>query len=616
VKGRRRVPILVLCIYIVLASAQCPASAGAPTESGFWDLDQIYPTESAWSAEAAMIDRRLAALAAYKDRTIRSADDLASLLTLVSDARGRAGRMAKVGILQSLVDTASAEAARRRQAGEAIEAEVEREVAFVDALVRALPRKKLDRWLEESGSLAVHRRRITRILRLAPFASPKGAAGLESDLVRASQAASDLYLAALAADLDWPTLGGRTLDAGAFDELRRSADAEERRAASKAYLDFLGQNADLFARLLAHRIETDLAVARSRGLADSVDTLLVLSDGMPPGQHRALSAAATAAKPALRRAAEALRRAYALEEMTLDDLVAVQGPEAPVYAIDEAIDMTLEAASLFGKDYRDLMRERLQKPWTHWRPGPNKDSEVGVFWQVGGGHPHSLLTYRGTYANARIYAAAAFLMMAYASVPATAPPERRQEDLPIFSNTVWYLGQLLFDDVALRRATTKQQRVAILSDRLVRVLNAFAGSAAFAGFETELSDSIAVGEPLSGEKASAIYRAALERHFGGAVAIPEHRSHAWIANGLLYAGPFNAAFAEAMTTALALQNRIREGDRAALEAVRDGVGRSETHFSSDVLKAAGVDLSDPATYHSAIAQITAIASDLEAALEP
>jgi oligoendopeptidase F len=601
--------------FLVIGLSIPSYSAAMP--NSIWDLDTIYPDEEAWLVEHEKIVTELKQIGLLSESRLTHAAGLAKLMAQVSDARGRAGRMAKVGILQSIADTSSEIARQRRKEGMAFEAEVERSVAFLDPMLRKFGERKLRQWMTLDPKLATQDRRINRILRLAPYAPAAGSEAVGPDLDRASTSATDFYESLIGADLGWPSLPGQPdliLDPGKVAQLRRSAEVNERRNAQRVFFKHLERFRDVFAVVLSRRFEADLAVARYHGLIDPADVLLVLKDAAPEQSHRILIDEVKQATPTISRAARVLRRVYDLTDLSLTDLGApVPGGDAD-YSLERVRDLTLGAVAPLGSEYVDLLRQRLDLPWLHLDATSNKSGEAGVFWQVGGGHPHGVFTFRDDFASARTYCGAAVLMMGYSSVPDTVHPDRREEDLPIFGNSLWYLGQLLLADAALQQVG-RDERIAILSDTLIRVMNAVFGNALIAEFETVLSDRIRADDIPDGTATSETYLALLNDYYGGSgIVVPTYMAEAWMANGTMFSGAHHASWALAMSTALVLRNRIYSGDQEAIAAVRDGIGRSNTHFSADILVEARVRLDDPFTYRSAIDQIEILIESLEQAV--
>ncbi|MHA7873325.1 MAG: hypothetical protein ACX939_13330 [Hyphococcus sp.] len=226
------------------------------------------------------------------------------------------------------------------------------------------------------------------------------------------------------------------------------------------------------------------------------------------------------------------------------------------------------------------------------------------------------MIYRDDFPTARRFSGAALLAMGYASVPNEIAPDRREEDLPVFSNALWYLGRFLYDANSQDVAKDNREYVDMLTHRLASALYSLVNNALVTELEVRLNEQIKAGDAITGDSISQTYRSLLDSYYGGgAVKIPDYQSAAWMTQGTFFYGPHQTSWSLAYAVALALQNRIEAGDERAIAAVRDGIGRSDTHFSADILTEAGLDIGDAETYRSAIAQITALVEELERALD-
>ncbi|MHA7871109.1 MAG: hypothetical protein ACX939_02035, partial [Hyphococcus sp.] len=340
------------------------AVGGVSAAQNEWDIDQVYPDDAAWAAERDRVESLLMEVKDYESRQIRGAAELADLLLLVSDARGRAGKMAKVGALQAYVDIESSWAEARYDEGRLLESRVEEAVAFVEPVVRGLGEARVRRWLARNARLQTQERRINRIFRLAPYAAKEGTEDIESQLARFARSSTQLYTMLLESDLDWPQIESNgetsTITSSSFSGFRGSLDVDTRRLAQEKYLSHLKGYEDLFAKAIVGRLEGDLAVAQLRGLSDSIDSLFVLNDGLEPGAYRAMLPVMREARPVILRAAEALRRSYGLDEMTLDDFLITSWPgdRSDAFSLDNTKAHILSAMAPFGADYQELLDDR------------------------------------------------------------------------------------------------------------------------------------------------------------------------------------------------------------------------------------------------------------------
>jgi oligoendopeptidase F len=613
-----KVSILALaCTVGLVAGLRAPQAWAKPIEDYVWDLDSQFPDAQSWARERDAVRAMLPAIHAWRDRPVQSASALSELLGLSSQIRGRAAKMAKFGLLQSEIDTESKIAAQQRDEGKDIEAEVERALTFLEPRILAAGATTLETWLSQDENLRRHERRIRRVLRLSPYAAARGTEERMQSFRNAAAQANTDYGALAKSDLNWPDspdkLALPSLDIGAYASAVNLKQTDLRRESSVRLLRHLLPHQDKFAEILLRRIAADLSYARSRNLTNSIDSLLVLRDGMPPLSHQAVSKTARLANPVLQRVARSLKKLYAADTLVFRELYESYAPQAnQTLPIALTIDRTLAALAPLGKDYADLAAARFELPWLHLPPSPNKSGTVGVFWQVGGGHPHTLLRYRGTYRNARTFAGAAVLMMGYASVPADRPPEKRDEDFPIFGNALWYLGPQLFDRVSLQSNIESAAKIEILTSQLASYVRNFVYPALAAEFESELSNRLAGGRSVKGADISTLYLKLLREYFEGAeITVPDYYAAEWMAEDSFFYGPDLASFASAMACALVLDEGVARQDRRIIEAVKDGIGRSKTHLSAEVLTEAGIDLASGQSLGAVIERMERTVNDLE-----
>jgi len=607
--------LLCLIIFMTFFQAYYIAEA-APSVPSDWNLDDIYPGQAAWDREAATIRETLSQIAALKAEPIEGPEDLARLLDLITLARGKAGKMAKVGLLLSIVDTTSEDYGARREQGELLEGEVEGTVSFLTGTLLGIGEESLTGWLKSSDHLKKHQRRILRTLYLGRYSWPARAAEFEAQLTRLPRTANDFYEALQGMDLGWPEVDGIELGPFTHSQATRSPDDGLRHRAYEEYFNFLARFQEPFALALTRRIEGDLMIARARNLDDSVDTLLVLKDGFSPKTHRAVTPAIRNAKPQISLVVEALRKAYGLETLSLDDIRARKLEIDLDFDFTRARDMALKAAALVSKNYADQMAARLNEPWMHLTDDPHKGEDVGVFWQVGGGNPHAIFKFRNNLTSSRGYASAAFLMMAYAAVPEDQSPDLREEDFPVFGNAIWALGPELHDTVLLAELPDKEDQVTILAQQLARYLRFVLMFQSMVDLETKIGDIINQGQTVSATQVSDLYRQSLQDIFGGTgIIIPDYWRYAWMDKSFAFYGPHYASFVLAEVTKLLLKNGLMEGDPTIRHLVDQGIAESKLHLSAEVMGAAGFDLADPESYQAVFREMASVARRLLETME-
>lgn len=604
----------IILIFASLAILVAPNASANTLDRNHskWNLEEVYPTQNDWDEAVAQIQDGIAALG-EPPTDVDSAEQLVDLLDAVYSVRSKAGKLAKVGLLEHFTDTKNDNFRRKMEQSEFLEAQVESAVGFINELVANIPSAKLQKWQAESASLKRHTRRINRILRAATFNLSPEAEAVAADLTRLPRTANDLYRQLLDSDLGWPIFEGEPLTPAKYSAMRRNGNIEKRQLASQAFYNHLASYEDLFALALVRRIEGDSLIAKHRKLKSSVDTLLVLQDGFKSNSHQHIFTAIKKHNDKIGFIVDTLSTVKSREFLTPADFRSLMNIEKRTYSVDYAHQATLDAASLVSTQYRDVMEQRLNQPWMHLSDDLNKSNTVGVFWQVGGGNPHTIFKYREDYISFRLYSSAAFLMMGLANIPDSIAPDRREEDLPVFSNALWYLGHFLQTEVIVRGDTTQVNKKQILANLLTRSLNTIVNYAVMVELEDFISAEILSGATILPEDIHRHYMNTLDDFFANTkMKIDDHWKYGWMNESFAFYGPHYASFYQALSSALVLKKRILNEDKNAIDIVQNGIAKSDTHFSADVLNGAGVDMNSIEVYEEAIDELHNIAKQLAA----
>ena len=584
--------------------------------AGIWDLDQQYPDQATWDADRRRLMGMIAALPALKGRSGMSATQLADVLDRARETRALAGKMARFSLLTSELDTSSDELAGRFAVARASEAEVEAALAWLGEDVVAIGAERIRQWTAAEPRLAKHRRRIHRIFVEQDHSAPPAQQEMLARMIRWPNALTDAADALTKSDLGWTMVtkpSGEMIkaDYGAYGRYRRNPDKRVRDAVSGAVLARLRGAEDAFGILLTRRIEGENAIARARGFDNSLDASFMLNDRIPGTAWRSMIEASHANRATLQRIGGVLRKVHRLDTFDFGDFYA-RYPAPPLkIAIADARATIVSAMAPMGEAYQRDLRTRLAQPWAHYLPLPNKSASPGVYWQVGGGHPYTILTYNDDLASAQLFAQSAMAMMWYADIPDELSPERREEDPAVQGNGMWYASRLLFDDELLRRTTDPEQRIALLRDQLFLLWRNYALLAVTAELEQRLVES---REPLTGSQISAAYLALLRSYFqnpADKVAVDDSYATHWITNDQMFYSHTNVVFPVALATGAYWAERIAARDPRAIAGLRETLTAQGSQYSHDLLLNAGIDVTSKALYEAMFRRIERLLALLE-----
>jgi oligoendopeptidase F len=601
--------VLLAALAAAVGSTACGAQAAGPVT---WDLARQYPSDDAWNAAFAEVQNRGAIFAKLRGAPIASASRLADLLDEAGFLRGRAGNLARFALLNATLDKTDTAAKTRLDAATGLETRVEADVSWLDGAVSALGRDRLIEWRGTEPRLARHGWALHTAMLAAGHNYPAGSETAFAALERASLTSGNLYDQLMSSDLGWAKIADEqgtsvTLDPDTYPSLAASRNTAVRRAANDAFYGHLKALEQPLGLLLTRRYEIDRILARARNFDNGTDAFFALSDGVPSGTYRRMIAVTRANRATLVRYARLVARLNNIPDMRYADLAIAPPDIGRTFTLDESKNIALKSLAPLGARYQQTLRRRLASPWFDFANRPHKDSgALGVYWQVGGGHPYGIVTYANGYVGSRTVASVAALTMFYADIPPDKAPLRREQDFPIYGNAMWYLGALLQIDHLLDDARSKQDRIGLRAANIARLWGRFVQGVVATDFEARLEDAVAAGKPPSGNQIDALYLSVLKDYYGdAALAIPQASGEEWMTLGTAYYGHVSDEWAFAMAGAAAMAERVKAHDASAIAAIASPMARADSYLSYDLFRDAGADLTAASTYEAVFRRMNA-----------
>ncbi len=557
-----------------------------------WDVNQIYPNKQSWDNEVKKVDSLIELLDKTNKAEVTNADQLVRIMQLVSAARSTAGKLAKVGLLQSSVDTSSVEYNKRYIQGQNLEQQVESKVAFLQPLLLSLDEIKLKEWIN-LPSMKPHRNRVLRTLFLKPYSNDVTANKLLPEVGRLGLVMADLYGKMTANDSLWPemSVNGHLehINPANFRRLSRLSNRSDKNELNRVYYERVAALVDMFGLALVNRIHSQSSLAKAHNLNSATEWLLTLNDGFPTGTQNKFFSKVIELKPEINQAIEKLGKLRGEQLSTYDELFEIKSSHPTEIKLSQAFNQIIDLSEVFGHRYTSLLSKRLREPWIHLAMSENKNATVGVFWQIGGTLAHSLLSYESNYRSARNLSSSVLLMMGYRSATGHHVPDKREEDFPVFSNAIWYLGKQLYDEHWLMQKGVESS--VALETQLVAFLRTVYKGAMIAEFEEALGKKLDNNEVLTGEDISVVYESMLDKYFGDiGIDVPSYLRYEWVNHRTMFYGPHYISWAMSKYLALGMHEMILQEDQNAITAVTKGIGKSEMHFSNEVLENSGIDM--------------------------
>lgn len=580
-----------------------------------WDIESVYPTDAAWEEAYQAVAGRLGELERFRGRLGESAATLLAGLRARDELLAEVSRLGVYAALRRSEDATNAAYAALADRGASLRARAAAATAYFQPELLALDPATLDAFAAADADLAVYRHHFAQ---LALLRGHIRSAEVEEVLAEAGDVAgipATIRGALENADLDLGRLtdeAGREvrLGQGNLQRYLQSPDRAVRRAAWERSADaYLGMR-NTFAAALSGGVKRDVFYARARRYESSLQAALA-PNAIPVEVFHNLLDTVWRNFPTWQRYFAVKRRLLGLDRFHGWDLTAPLATDGPRFPFDRGVELILDSLAPLGEEYVGIVRRGIADRWVDW--GANIGKGGGAF-SAGtrGTHPFISMSYQDDLPSVSIlthelghslhsyytWQAQPFVYSRYSMFVAEAASNMHQA----------LLGAYL-----LERHDDPAMVTAIVEERMGNHLRYLFTMPILARFELDCHERVERGEALSADGMTALLADLYRQGYGEEVAIDEARiGITWARFPHLFANFYVFQYATGIAAAAALARQVRAEGAPAARRYVDFLKTGGAAFPIDALRAAGVDLRDPAPVQAAFDILAGYVDRLEA----
>ncbi len=618
---------LFAALFVALAVPALAADAPAVDPKYTWNLQDLFPSEAAWVAAK---DAAVAELPKLESCRGHLADSAAKLAGCLDTVYGIDRRLAQVGVYATMnfdLDTKVGRAQQMQEQARLARTAFAAAASWLRPEILAAGAARIRGFVAAEPLLAPYAQPLEDILRRGPHTLDPESERIVAETGTMSNAGQSIRDVFVNADFPYPTIQLSTgesvrLDAQAYTKYRASTHRGDRLAVFEAFWGRYNDYTRTLGTALGAQVQAHEFARKIRKFDSALEAAL-FGDNIPTAVYTELVADLHANLPTLHRYLKLRKRMMGLDKLGYEDLYApiVQKYDRR-FTPEEAIAATLDAVTLLGPDYRDILRQGFENRWVDWFPRPGKRSgaySTGAF----GIHPFQLQNFTGLYDEVSTLAHEAGHSMHSFLADRTQPYPTH--DYPIFiAEVASTLNENLLVHAMLAKATSDDERLALLGSYLDSLRNTLFRQGLFAEFELRMHELAAKGEPLNGEILSALYLGLAREYYGhdaGICEVKDTYRAEWAYIPHFYYDFYVYQYATSMVSSIKIADGIRAeaAARPASTAKRDAylkmLASGSSRYAYDMLKEAGVDMTTPAPFAAAMKEMNRILDAMEAILD-
>ena len=603
---------------LLIMTAISPALAQAPTDR--WNLADLYPSTSAWNADASKLEQQMTELASCKGHLGDSASRLKQCLDLQADATKRHLRMTVFSSQQLAEDTGAPANLELTQRGRVLGARLNEAGSFVNPEVLRMGQDKVAVFVAEDPGLRIYRQPLDQILRLAPHTLDAGGEALVAQFGLMSDAGNAAYGILTNADIPWPTIKLSTgeevrLDAAAYTKHRASTNRDDRKRVMDAFFETYRTYERTIGVTLYSQLKQDTVYSKVRSYPDSI-TRVLDRNRVPVAVMDTLIAQTNANLPTLHRYFRLRAKMLGVDQLHYYDIYPPLVTSEIKFPLADAKRMVLEAVAPLGQQYVAAMQTGFDSRWMDAYPRRNKQSGAHMAGFAYDVHPYVLMNYNDDYESVTTLAHEwGHAMHSYLSNGAQ-PFVTAGYAIFVAEIASTFNEQLLLQRM-LREAASDDERLLYLGSALEEMRATFFRQAMFAEFERDIHARVDRGESLTGASLTKTYCELLKRYHGaqeGVVAIDDAYCVEWAYIPHFYNAFYVYQYATSIAASALLAQKVSGGESGALERYLGLLRAGGSDYPYELVKTAGVDLATPAPYQALVARMNAIMDEIDTIL--
>lgn len=583
-----------------------------------WDLTPVFANDDAWFAEYEALKALPERIAEYRGTLGKSAKDLLAFLKFEDEVTLRLSSLLGYASCKGDEDTSNNFYQDMRGKATGTWVNISGALSFATPEIMAIDEKVLDGFYKDEPELETYRRSLYQIRRRAAhILSDEGekllaAAGEMADApdrIRSTFSDADLTFE----DVFDGQGNSHHLTDGTLVPLLESTDVKLRENTFKTFYKRMGEFKNTVAATLDAQFKQLRFFAGARKYPSTLEASLDVTE-VPVSVYTNLIEAVHANLDKMYKYVALRKKLLGADELHMYDVYTPIVPDAAVEIdFEQAKKTVLEALSVLGEDYTDMLKEGFANRWIDVYENVGKRS--GAYSSgFGRPHPYVLLNHKNnldsqfTLAHEMGHALHSYLTMKNQPV--------NTADYVIFvAEVASTCNEVLLMKYLLKNTTDKNAKAYLINHFLDQFKGTIYRQTMFAEFELEMGKMSENGETLTADALCKKYYDLNKLYFGPDMVSDEEISLEWSRIPHFFYNYYVFQYATGFSAAVAIANRILEKGAPAVADYKRFLSSGSSTDPISLLKIAGVDMSSPEPINEALKLFGSLIDELDALLK-
>ncbi|WP_246050010.1 oligoendopeptidase F [Aquibacillus sediminis] len=587
-------------------------------EEKTWKLEDIFATDEQWEQELEAIKQQVPTFKEYQGKLDQSAQNLYELLTLQDEVSERIGKLFTYAHMRYDQDTTNSFYQALNAKAENLITQVSSAMSFIVPEILSIDDTKLKNFLEEKEELKLYQHALNEITRQRPHILSEKEEELLAEASEVTGNAAQTFGMLNNADLTFPVIKDEDgndveLTHGRYLGFLESSDRQVRKEAFKAMYDTFGKFKNTFSSTLSGAVKKNNFYAKIRNYESARQSALD-NNKIPEQVYDNLVEAINERLSLLHRYVAVRKKVLALDEVHMYDLYTPLVKDVDMkIPYEKAQEHVLKGLAPLGDEYVGIIKEGYENRWIDVEE--NKGKRSGAYSSGAyGTNPYILLNWQNNLNN--LFTLAHELGHSVHSYYTRKHQPFRYGNYSIFvAEVASTCNEALLNEYMIQNTKDQKEKLFLLNHFLEGFRGTVFRQTMFAEFEHNIHILDQNGEALTADKLTEVYYDLNKKYFGDDIVIDEEIGLEWARIPHFYYNYYVYQYATGYAAATTLASQILKEKDPAVERYLGFLKAGNSDYPIEVLKQAGVDMTEKQPILSALDVFEEKLTEMEQLLE-
>lgn len=585
-------------------------------ESQTWNLNDLFLTRNDWENELMSIKEDLPKVTKFKGKLNESSKVLVQALEARERLLQRLTRVNTYASLRQSVDSTSPENQGDAERAAALSSTAAAAVSFIETEITSTQPETLEEFFNTDIELRPFKKYINELHNQKPHILNGEAEEVLAALSSNFSAPYTIYSRTKLSDMQFEPFidekGEEKPNSFALYEGNYEAHPSPitRRNATTSFVNTLRQYKNTVASAYATKVNQEIVISRLRKFESVTDMLLQPQQVTREMYNNQLDVIQKELAPHMRRYAKLKQRVLKLDKMFFADLKAPLDPDYKIETTyEEACDIIIESLKVMGPEYTNMVKKALTEKWIDY--SDNIGKSTGAFCSSPYGvHPYILMTWNNSMRDAFTLAHE----LGHAGHFYFAEKNQRMINTRpslYFIEAPSTMNEMLLGRHLLKHTKDNRTKRWVILQQLGTYYHNFVTHILEGELQRRIYALAEDGWPITANLLSEQKSCILNDFWGDTVEIDEGASLTWMRQPHYYMGLYPYTYSAGLTISTAVSQTIFQEGQPAVNRWLDVLKSGGTLKPLDLIRKAGLDMSQPDAISNAVQHVGLLIDELE-----